>query len=149
MPAVESPSLGRVEKRRAARRLPTHQFDRCENHAAEAMPLLRYGRFLFLRGFTPARFDFSAQVREQPTRHGFRAIRRIGREFGFVFEVNDDGSRHHAIGTGVIDAVQFHAQRVRGFVFCKGQDKSDISKKTRHYRFDLLQIKKYMQIVAY
>ena len=64
---------------------------------------------LSLRRFTLAGFDLATKVRQQPTRDGLRAIWRVRREFGFVFEMNDDGARHHTVGAGVVHAVQFHA----------------------------------------
>lgn len=95
---------------------------------------------LFLRRFAPTRFDFAAQIREQPTGDGLRPIRRVRRESALVLEMDDDVACHHAIGSGIVHAVQFHAQCVISFIFCKSQSESDISK-TRHYRCDFSEVK--------
>ncbi|WP_178392114.1 hypothetical protein [Burkholderia sp. SRS-W-2-2016] len=60
---------------------------------------------LILRRFAPTRFDLAAQVRQQPAGDGLRPVRRVRSEFGFVFEVDDDGTRHHPISPGVIHAI--------------------------------------------
>ncbi|MGF6465820.1 hypothetical protein [Paraburkholderia youngii] len=105
-------------------------------------------RRLFFRGFAPTRFDLSTQVREQPTGDGLGPVRCVRREFALIREVDNDGARHDAIGSGIVHAVQFHAERVGGFIFRESQSKSDISK-TRHYRYDFSEVKKDMQFVAY
>jgi hypothetical protein len=101
---------------------------------------------LFLRRFTPTRFGLSTQIREQPTGDGLRSIRRVRREFALVRETDDDGARHHPISAGIVHAVQFHAQRVRGFIFRESQSNSDISK-TRHYRHDLFEVKEVCNLL--
>ena len=71
--------------------------------------------------FAPAGIGFTAEVRQHPARDDLRAIRPILRELDFVFEVDDDASGHDAVSTRVVHAIQFDAQRMGGFVFCKSQ----------------------------
>ncbi|WP_181439863.1 hypothetical protein [Paraburkholderia silvatlantica] len=73
--------------------------------------------------FAPAGIAFTAEVRQHPARDDLRAIRSVLRELDFVFEVDDNASGHDAVSTRVIHAIQFDAQRMGGFVFCKSQGK--------------------------
>ena len=73
--------------------------------------------------FAPAGIGFTAEVRQYPASDDLGAIRAVLRELDFVFEVDDDASGHDAVSTRVVHAIQFDAQRMGGFVFCKSQGK--------------------------
>ncbi|WP_168991485.1 hypothetical protein [Paraburkholderia sp. UYCP14C] len=105
-----------------------------------AEPSIGWRRGLFFRWFAPTRFDLATQIREQPTSDCLWPIRRVRREFALVREMDDDGARHYTISSGIVDAVQLHAQRVGSFIFRESQSESDISK-TRHYRYDFSEVK--------